>query len=44
MPLLVTQLSSDAELKAIGRAVIKYAVVLPALLAMVIFGIVQLVI
>ncbi len=44
LPLLVTQLSSDAELKAIGRAVIKYAVVLPALLAMVIFGIVQLVI
>ena len=41
LPLLVTQISSDAELKAIGRAVIKYAVALPALLAIVIFGIVD---
>ena len=44
LPLLITQISSDAELKSIGRAVIKYAVVLPAVLAIVIFGIVELVI
>ncbi len=44
LPLLVTQISSDPELRAIGRAVIKCAVALPAVLAFVIFGIVELVI
>ena len=41
LPLLVTQISNDAELKAIGRAVIKYAVVLPATLVFVIFGLAE---
>ena len=41
LPLLVTQISKDAELKAIGRAVIKYAVVLPATLVFVIFGLAE---
>ncbi len=44
LPLLVTQISNDAELKSIGRAVIKFAVVLPALLAIVIFVIAEIVI
>ena len=44
LPLLVTQISNDAELKSIGRSVIKFAVVLPALLAIVIFVIAEIVI
>ena len=41
LPLLVTQISKDAELKAIGLAVIKYAVVLPATLVFVIFSLAE---
>ena len=38
LPIVVTQLSSDAELKAVGRSVVKYAIVLPLALVALVMG------
>ena len=39
LPIIVTQLSSDQELKSIGRSVIKYAVLLPVVLVTTLVGV-----
>ncbi len=43
LPIIVTQLSSDQELKSIGRSVIKYAVLLPVVLVTTLVGVFNLV-
>lgn len=42
LPIVVTQLSRDEELRAVGRSVIKYAIALPLVLVVAIMGGMQL--
>lgn len=40
LPIFVTQISKDKELKAVGRSIVKYTIVLPlALVVMVMAGV-----
>jgi hypothetical protein len=38
VPIIVTQLSKDDELRALGRSVVKYAIVLPVVLMVAVLG------
>lgn len=38
IPILVTQLSKDQQLKAVGRSIVKYTIVLPLALVIVVVG------
>ena len=40
-PIIVTQMSHDKELRAIGRSVIKYAIILPMVLVVIVVGLAQ---
>ena len=40
-PIIVTQMSRDKELRAIGRSVIKYAIILPMVLVVIVVGLAQ---
>ncbi len=42
-PIIVTQMSHDKELRAIGRSVIKYAIILPMVLVATVVGLAQVV-
>ncbi len=41
LPIIVTQMSHDRELRAVGRSVVKYAIVLPLALVVIVIGLVQ---
>ena len=43
LPIVVTQMSRDRELRAVGRSVVKYAIVLPLVLVVVVIGLVQII-
>ena len=38
LPIVVTQFSTDDELRRLGRAVVKYTILFPATLAVVVIG------
>ena len=41
LPIVVTQLSSDEDLKAVGRSVVKYAIILPIVLVATVIALVR---
>ena len=41
VPLLVTQVSRDLELRAVGRSVMKYVIAFPVALVIAVFGLVN---
>ena len=41
LPIIVTQMSRDEELRAVGRSVIKYAIILPMVLVVIVVGLAQ---